>query len=50
MSFINNIIEKAKKEKKTIVLPESNDRRVLEATEKILKNNIAKIILIDNEK
>ena len=49
MSFINNIIEKAKKEKRTIVLPESNDRRVLEATEKILKNNIAKIILIGSE-
>ena len=50
MSFINNIIEKAKKEKKTIVLPESNDRRVLEATEKILKNDIANIILIGSEK
>ena len=49
MNFIDTIIEKAKKDKKTIVLPESNDRRILEATEKILKNNIANIILIGSE-
>ena len=46
MSFINNIINRAKQDRKTIVLPESSDRRVLEATAKILENNIANIILI----
>ena len=49
MSFIDDIIVKAKNNKKTIILPESNDRRILEATEKILKNNIANIILIGSE-
>lgn len=46
MSFINTIKERAKKNKKTIVLPETMDRRVLEATEKILNEGIANIILI----
>ena len=35
-----------KKNKKTIVLPETMDKRVLEATEKILNEGIANIILI----
>ena len=46
MSFIDNIKERAKKDKKTIVLPETMDRRIMEATEKILKDDIANIILI----
>lgn len=46
MSFIDTIKERAKKDKKTIVLPETMDRRVMEATEKILNENIADIILI----
>ena len=46
MSFINNIKEQAKKEIKTIVLPESEDLRVLKATELIKKEGFAKIILI----
>ena len=46
MSFINTIKERAQKNKKTIVLPETMDRRVLEATEKILNEGIANIILI----
>lgn len=46
MSFINTIKERAPKNKKTIVLPETMDRRVLEATEKILNEGIANIILI----
>ncbi|MBR3162285.1 MAG: phosphate acetyltransferase [Bacilli bacterium] len=50
MEDIIKIIKKrAKKNIKTIVLPETMDRRVLEATDKILKENIAKIILIGNE-
>lgn len=50
MNFIDTLIERAKKDKKTIVLPESMDRRILEATDKILKNNIANIILIGSNK
>lgn len=49
MSFIEKIKEKAKKDIKTIVLPESEDTRVLEATQKILKQGFAKIILIGNK-
>ena len=49
MNFMETLIAKAKEDKKTIILPESNDRRVLEATEKILNNNIANIILIGSE-
>ena len=46
MSFIENMKELAKKDIKTIVLPESEDIRVLQATEKILKEKFAEIILI----
>ena len=49
MNFIESIKERAKKEKKTIVLPETEDVRVLQATEKVLKEGFANIILIGNE-
>ena len=49
MGFIDNIKERAKKNIKTIVLPESMDRRVLEAAEIASKEKIAKIIIIGNE-
>ena len=49
MSFIDTIKERAKQDKKTIVLPETMDRRTMEATEKILKEGIANIILIGKE-
>lgn len=49
MSFIETIKERAKKDKKTIVLPETMDRRILDATEKILREDIANIILIGKE-
>ena len=49
MSFIEEIKQRAKKEIKTIILPESEDRRVLEATSQILKEGFAKIILIGEE-
>lgn len=48
MSFINKIKNEAKKEIKTIVLPESNDLRILEATEMIIQEGFADIILIGN--
>ena len=49
MAVIDIIKEKAKADKKTIVLPESMDRRTWEAAEKILKEGIAKVILVGNE-
>lgn len=48
MGFIDNIIEKAKKNKRTIVLPESMDLRVIKASEYILKEDIADLIIIGN--
>ena len=48
MSFIESIKERAKKNKKTIVLPETMDERVLEAGSIALREGIADIILIGN--
>ena len=44
--FLERIKQRAKSEKKTIVLPESMDRRTFEAAEKVLKEDIADIIII----
>lgn len=49
MNFIDSIKERAKKDIKTIILPETEDIRVLEATQKILKEGYSNIILIGNE-
>ena len=49
MSFIDNIITRAKANKKTIVLPESMDDRVLGAAEKIVNEDVANVILIGNK-
>ncbi|MCI5969431.1 phosphate acetyltransferase [Helicobacter sp.] len=49
MDFIQSIKEKAKKHLKTIVLPETEDLRTLEAAHIALKEGIAKIILIGDE-
>ena len=49
MQFIEEIKERAKTDIKTIVLPEAEDIRVLKATEKVLKEGYAKIILIGNK-
>ncbi len=46
MGFIDNIKEKAKKDKKTIVLPESMDTRIYDAAETILKEGIANVVII----
>lgn len=46
MGFIDAIKERAKADKKTIVLPESMDRRTFEAAEKILKEGIANLVII----
>ena len=47
--FIDSIKEKVKKNKKTIILPESEDIRVLKATEIITKEDFANIVLIGDE-
>lgn len=49
MSFIEEVKQRAKKELKSIILPEATDIRVLKATETVLKEGYAKIILIGNE-
>ena len=49
MSFIDEIKEKAKQDVKTIVLPESEDVRILEAASKVVKEGFANIVLIGNE-
>ena len=46
MGFIDTIKARAKADKKTIVLPESMDRRTWEAAEKILKEDIANLVII----
>ena len=48
MNFIDTIKERAKKDIKTIVLPETEDIRILQATEKVLKEGFANIVLIGN--
>ena len=49
MSFIDEVKNRAKTELKTIILPEAEDLRILKATEKVLTEKYAKIILIGNE-
>ncbi len=49
MDFLESIKKRAKECKKTIVLPESLERRNLEAADTILKEGIADIILIGDE-
>lgn len=46
MGFIDSVKERAKADKKTIVLPESMDRRTWEAVEKVLADDIADLIVI----
>lgn len=46
MGFIDVIKAKAKADKKTIVLPESMDRRTWVAAEKILKEDLANLVII----
>ena len=49
MAIIDVLKEKAKADKKTIVLPESEDRRPYEAAAKILKEGIANIVLVGTD-
>lgn len=49
MSYIDMIKDRARLDKKTIVLPESNDKRTLIAAAKIMEEKIADIIMIGDE-
>lgn len=46
MGFIDVIKEKARADKKTIVLPESMDKRTFAAAEQIIKEDLANIVII----
>ena len=49
MSYIDIIKDKARAEKKTIVLPETTDKRTLIAAAHIIEENIADIIMVGRE-
>lgn len=49
MSYIDLIKEKARQDIRTIVLPETNDKRTLIAASRILEEGIANIIMVGNE-
>jgi phosphate acetyltransferase len=49
MDFIQDTWNKARKLNKTIVLPETDDVRILKAAEIITKSHLAKVILIGNK-
>lgn len=48
-TFLQTMIERAKSDKQTIVLPEGNDERTLAAAEKILALGIADLIILGDE-
>ena len=49
MSYIDIIKEIARSDRKTIVLPETNDKRTLIAASHIIEEGIANIIMVGNE-
>ena len=49
MKFIESIKQRAKENKKTIILPEPEDQRVLEAASKVVMQGFANIILLGDE-
>lgn len=49
MKFLERTIERARMDKKTIVLPESYDLRVLNAASKAVGENIANIVLVGDK-
>ncbi len=46
MNLIDNLVEKAKLNKKTVILSETDDLRVLQAADKILKLDFVNLILV----
>lgn len=49
MSFIDTIKARAKKDKKTIVLPETNDIRTIQAAVKVMEEDIADLVLLGDK-
>ncbi len=49
MGFLENMIDRAKSDKKTIVLPEASDERTIKAASVILKTGMADVVLIGNK-
>lgn len=49
MGFLEKIIERARADKKTIVLPEPMDKRTFDAAEKILALDVADLIIIGTD-
>jgi len=47
--FLNGLIERARSNKKIIVLPEGSEERTLKAATKILSDDVAEIILLGDE-
>lgn len=49
MSYIDIIKEKARQDLRTIVLPETKDKRTLLAASQVIKEGLAKVVLIGNQ-
>ncbi len=49
MSYIDSIKERAKSNLKTICLPETEDKRTILAAAQVLKEGLAKVVLVGNE-
>ena len=49
IELLKQIREKASQKRRTIVLPESHDERVLRAAEKLTEEKIATVITLGNE-
>lgn len=49
MNIMEEIIKRAKENKKVVVLPEATDERVIKAARMVTDNDIAKIILVGDE-
>ena len=49
MNFLERITQRAKSDKKTIVLPETTDIRTIKAASMILERGIANVVLLGNE-
>ena len=47
-SFLDTMLARAKADKQTIVLPEGDDPRTLEAAESILAQDVANLIILGN--
>ena len=48
MNLLNKIIEKAKSNKQTIVLPEGKDTRIIQAATELLSQNVSNVVVLIN--